>query len=163
MIIIEEGKLNNQKKETEKIYRSISKIFCPYLKVNVHFNLLGFEHLLKKSWNRGRSTLEQYTRLKLFLAVPKILSICHTLQEYDEREILVREKTNSNWLLRKKKVYYFVFIALLREQNVRFKIVVKQIEGGEKFFWSIYPSWSTKLDKSGNYHRHLYFGNLEED
>jgi hypothetical protein len=163
MKIIEEGKFKKQKEETEKLYKSVNKIFCPYLKTHVYFNSLGFEHLLRKSWNRGRSMIEQYTRLKLFSVVPKILSICYTLQEYDERDVLVREKSNSSWLLRRKKIYYFVFVVLMREQNIRFKIIIKQTEGGEKFFWSIYPSWSKRVDESGNYRRYLYSGNLEEE
>ena len=69
-----------------------------------------------------------------------IIKYSHTLQEYNEVKIFVRQKINSRWEKMFKTVRYFVFIALLVEQNFRLKIVVKEIEGGQPFFWSVYPS-----------------------
>jgi len=63
------------------------------------------------------------------------------LQEFDERNIFVRQKINSRWEKRLKTVRYYVFIAFLKEYNFRLKIIIKEIEGGQPFFWSVYPSW----------------------
>ena len=69
--------INNKKfieirQRTKCFYDKINKIKCPYLKNDVHFNEEGFGHLLSKSWNRGRSLSEQYTRLKI---LPKVVEI----------------------------------------------------------------------------------------
>ena len=92
-------------------YQQIGKIRCPYLEDYVHFNNEGFEHLLFKNWNRTRSRNEQFARLKLLHLAPIIISKSHTLQEYDQRNILVRQKINSRWEKRLKSVKYYVFIA----------------------------------------------------
>ncbi|MEA3272549.1 MAG: hypothetical protein U9P90_02675, partial [Patescibacteria group bacterium] len=62
-----------------------------------------------------------------------------------------------------KLVYYYVFIALIKEKGIRFKIIVKQIEGGTLFFWSVYPSWRIEKNFNGNRKKIFYSGNLEED
>jgi len=56
-------------------------------------------------------------------------------------------------------VRYYVFVAI--EKSVRLKIIIKEIEGGEKFFYSLYPSWKTTKDNPQK--KIFYSGNLEED
>lgn len=135
----DEEKIKEVKDRVEIEYKSIQKVWCPFLSDNVYFNADGLEHLLFKSWNRSRALVEQYTRLRLFYLVPDIVRKSHTLQEYDERKMFVRQKINSRWEKRLKNVYYYVFIAIVKK--VRLKIIVKEIEGGNKFFYSLYPSW----------------------
>lgn len=147
----------------KEYYRRIGAVRCPYLKTNVHFNSEGFGHLLSRSWNRGRSTAEQYIRLRLIPKVVEIIRIANTLQEYDQREMFVRQQINSRWENREKVVHYYVFIALLIEHGLRFKIIIKQIEGGEPFFWSVYPSWRVEKNVANNKKKIFYNGNLEED
>jgi len=57
-----------------------------------------------------------------------------------------------------KNVTYYEFIAVIKRNRV--KIIIKQIDGGKKFFWSIIPFW--KMD-SDTMSRILYEGNPEED
>ncbi len=156
-------KFEKVKKEAKEYYDKLGVIRCPYLKMDVHFNEEGFGHLLSKSWNRGRSSREQYIRLKILPKVVETIKIAHTLQEFDERKIFARQKINSRWENRLKIVKYYVFIALLREYEFRMKIIIKQIEGAQPFFWSVYPSWETTKDINGNKKKIFYSGNLEED
>lgn len=149
------------KTETEEFYKSIGQVKCPYLDDVVHFNAEGFEHLLFKAWNKTRSNAEQYTRLRLLPLVPEIIKKSHTLQEFDERKLFVRQKINSLWGQRMKTVRYYVFVAIVK--NLRLKVVVKEIEGGAKFFYSLYPSWRVVDDGNGNQRKVFYTGNLEED
>lgn len=160
---LDKEKLEKVKKEAKDYYDSIGVVRCPYLDKDVHFRRDGFEHLLTKSWNRGRSIIEQYTRLRLLPKVVEILKKCHTLQEYDQRKIFVRQRVNSRWENRLKNVEYFVFVVILPEHDVRFKIVIKKIEGAEPFFWSNYPSWGIKKDYNGKDKKVFHSGNLEED
>ena len=156
---IDEKKLEETKKKAKEIYEKIGKVWCPCLKDDVCFNSEGFDHILSKTWNRGRSSLEQYTRLRLLPLVPNIITKSHTLQEYDERNILIRQNINSRWEKRMKLVRYYVFIAIIKE--VRLKIIIKEIEGGNKIFYSLYPSWKTTKDSSKK--KIFFSGNLEED
>jgi len=136
---LDEKKFAEVKEAAKKFYDKLEKVECPYLKRNVHFNADGFEHLLSKTWNRGRSTIEQYTRLRLLPKVVDIIKCSHTLQEFDERTIFVRQKINSRWEKRFKLVRYYVFIALLKEYKIRFKIIIKEVEGGIPFFLERLP------------------------
>ncbi|MFA6486240.1 MAG: hypothetical protein WCT40_02640 [Candidatus Magasanikbacteria bacterium] len=160
---IAEEKFEKVKNGAKTYYDGLGPVSCPYLKKDVHFNKFGFEHILSKSWNRGRSKIEQYTRLRLLPKVVEVIKLSHTLQEYDERNMLVKQKINSRWEKRPKTVKYYVFIAVMVAFGVRFKVVVKEIEGGSPFFWSIYPSWKKEIDCNGGMKKVFYSGNLEED
>jgi len=160
---IDDLKFEDIKSRAKKYYDDLNEIRCPYLGQEVHFGSAGFEHLLTKSWNRGRSRAEQYTRLRLVRLAVKVIENSHTLQEYDERKSFVRQKTNSRWEQHAKNVFYYVFIALFPDKGIRLKVVVKQIEGGLPFFWSIYPSWRIEKDGNGSDKKIFYSGNLEED
>ncbi|MBI4224837.1 MAG: hypothetical protein HY617_00755 [Candidatus Sungbacteria bacterium] len=157
----DEEKFKQCREDAEKYYRTITTVWCPYLQDNVHFNAEGFEHLLFKSWNKNRSQAEQYTRLRLLHLAPDVVSKSHTLQEYDERPLLVRQKINSRWEQRMKIVRYYVFVAIIK--TIRLKIVVKEIEGGNKFFYSLYPAWRIEKKLDGNNKKIFYSGNPEED
>ena len=68
------------------------------------------------------------------------------------------QKTNNRWERIIKNVTYYEFIAVL--DSVRVKVVVKEVTGGEKHFWSIIPFWG--IDKNTS-RRILHSGNLEHD
>lgn len=159
---ISKEKLEKAKQEAKDFYAKIGGIKCPYLKTKVNFNNEGFEHLLTASWNRGRSSIEQYTRLRLLPKAVEIIKTSHTLQEYDEKQIFVRQKTNSHWENKLKNIEYFIFVAFYPEPKMRFKVVIKHIEGGQPFFWSNYPSWKKIVNNNGN-KKTFYSGNPEED
>jgi hypothetical protein len=57
-----------------------------------------------------------------------------------------------------KEVSFYEFIAVL--ENVRVKVIIKEVIGGEKHFWSIIPFW--RIDKE-NSRRILFSGNPEID
>lgn len=160
---ITEEKFEKVKSEAKAYYGGLGPMRCPYLKKDVQFNKYGFEHILSKSWNRGRSRAEQYVRLRLLPKAIEVIQLSYTLQEYDERMEMVKQKINSRWEKRPKMVRYYVFIAVIVTLGVRFKVVVKEIDGGLPFFWSIYPSWRKDVDCNGGLKKVFYSGNLEED
>ena len=57
-----------------------------------------------------------------------------------------------------KDVIYYEFIAVIN--NIRVKVIVKEVLGGEKHFWSVIPFWG--IDKATN-KRILHSGDLEND
>lgn len=144
--------------EAEGFYATIGEVRCPYFGEKIAFNVAGFKHLKFKSDKVARSRREQYARLKLLKLAPQILSLSRTVQGIWETKHFERIRVHSRTDTILKPVSYFEFIAIL--ENIRAKVVVKQIDGGEKFFWSIIPYW--KID-SVNSRRILHSGEPEHD
>jgi len=83
------------------------------------------------------------------------------MQEYCEARLFVRTKTKGAWAKTLKNIRYYVFVAIIGE--LRLKVIVKQIEEGQKNFHSIYPSWQIHKDQQGNPIKKFYYGNPEVD
>ena len=159
---ISEEKFVQRKAEAKVIYDAIGSVKCPYFNgEEVHFNSEGFEHILFKSWNKTRSRVEQYTRLRLIPLVVSIIRKSGTLQEYDEKNIFVRQQSRGKWTEVMKLVRYYIFIAIIND--LRMKIIVREVVGEKKRFYSVYPSWSTAQDGWGGKKKKLYTGNPETD
>ena len=144
--------------DAETFYASIGEIRCPYFNEKISFNAMGLKHLKFKSDTVARSHSEQYARLKLLHLVPQLLFLSRTVQGvwYTKHFERIRIHSRTDTVL--KSVSYYEFIAVL--ENVRVKVIVKQIDAGERFFWSIIPYW--KID-SVNSRRVLHSGDPEQD
>lgn len=156
---IEPEKFEKNKKDSEIFYKSIGEIYCPYLGATVSFNAKGLDHIKFKEWDKARSSIEQYVRLKLLRLAPEILKSSHTLQEYFETNRLERKKINARWEKAMVRVRYYGFVAIIN--GSRMKIIVKEVEGGQKFFWSIIPFWKNKRLDNGKNEKILHNGDLE--
>jgi hypothetical protein len=131
------------KQEAERFYHSIGAIWCPYFKEKIAFNAKGLRHLKFKSDERARTEEDQYARLKLLYFVPEVLGKSRTVQGINKTRLFEEEKNNGKWKRAMKDVVFFEFIAVL--ENVRVKVIVKEVFGGGKHFWSVIPYW--KIDK----------------
>lgn len=140
----------------EALYKSLAKVHCPYFGGDVHFNALGLEHTKFKRHRGARRQQDQYMRFKLIHLAPKVLRNSKTLQGYKEGKSFERVRTNNRMDIIMKDVKYYEFVAVLEE--VRVKIIVKQVDGGQKYFWSIIPFWGKNIMQ-----RKLHSGNPEED
>lgn len=145
--------------KAEEIYKSIGKVFCPFLKDSVSFNAKGLEHLKFKSKRKTRDRADAYIRLKNIHMAPKILQTSHTLQELKKANVMVEVKTNTREEVIMKPVIYYGFVAIIQDGDMkkRMKVVVKEIQDGEKHFWSIIPAWRN------NKELRLFTGDPEED
>jgi len=145
-------------KKAEAFYVSVGEIYCPYFNEKIVFNAAGFKHLRFKSDAVARPRSEQYARLKLLTLAPQILSRSRTVQGISRAKHFERVRTHGRTDTILKSVSYYEFIAVL--ENVRAKIIIKQIDTGQKFFWSIIPYWKVDLINS---RRVLHSGDLEND
>jgi len=125
------------KQEAEDYYKTVNAVFCPYLKSKVNFNAKGLDHIKMKSWNKARLISDQYLRLKFFKLVPEVLKVAGTLQEFHETKNFERIKDTGRWQSIMKPVVYYGFVAVIN--NVKINIIVKRIEGGQPYFWSVIP------------------------
>lgn len=146
------------KNKGEVLYKSIGEIYCPYFKEKVSFNTKGLGHLKFKSIKKARPEKDQYMRLRLIKLAPEVLKLSHTVQGIFETKKFERIRMHSRTDMVLKAVSYFEFIAVIKRNRVR--IVVKQVENGQKFFWSIIPFWGMNKETMT---RILHDGEPEED
>jgi hypothetical protein len=154
----DEKDLLKVKNEAEKFYKEIGDIYCPYFKEKIVFNAKGLKHLKFKSNRQARPGKDQYSRLKLIHLAPEILKQSRTLQGIWQIKRFEVQKTNSRWEQIMKDVTYYEFIAVI--DTIRLKVIIKQVLGGEKHFWSVIPFWG--IDKTTS-KRILHSGDLEND
>jgi hypothetical protein len=146
------------KHKAEAEYKSVGEVYCPYIGGVVRFNAKGLEHLKFKARRRERSHHDQFMRLKLLHHAPAIIRKSHTLQGINETTIFERQKKHGRWVGSPKSVIYYEFIAVM--DRVRTKVIVKHVEGEERYFYSIIPFWRTsEITKK----RILHDGNSEVD
>ncbi len=146
------------KDAAEKFYSTIGEIRCPYFGETIAFNAKGIRHLKFKSDQVARLQTDQYSRLKLIHLAPEVLKLSKTVQGIWHTKKFESQKTHNRWEKILKDVSFYEFIAVL--ENVRVKVIVKEVFGGEKHFWSIIPFW--KIDRI-NSKRILHSGNPEFD
>lgn len=146
------------KEEGIKLYKQTGAVYCPYFQTTIAFNAKGLEHLKFNRHNHARPKSDQLLRFKLLYLAPQVLKLSHTLQGFSSSKSLERVKINNRWEYKPKHVTYYEFVAILEE--VRVRVIVKQVEGGEKFFWSIVPFWRIKKNQTG---RAMHSGRPETD
>ena len=158
MIEFTEQQFKDKKEKGEEFYKSIDEVYCPYLKDKVSFNARGLEHLKFKRLEKTRPEQDQYMRFKLIHLAPEVLKLSHTVQGVLETKKFerIRMKGRTDTIL--KPVSYFEFIAVIKRNRIR--VIVKQIEDGQKFFWSIIPFWGMNIETMS---RILHSGIPEED
>lgn len=147
------------KLDAETFYKAIDEVYCPYFKENIAFNAKGLDHIKFKDWNKARSIEDQYLRLKFLYLSSEIIKKSNTLQEFRKIKNFDRQKINSRWEKRLVNVNYYAFIAIV--DSIRLKIIIKEIEGGKKNFWSICPHWKQKRNIDGKIEKVLHEGDLE--
>ncbi len=145
--------------KAEKTYKRIGEIYCPYFKEKVSFNDKGIKHLKFKSESKARERKDQYMRLKNIHIAPLVVERSSTLQEIHSKKIFVKVRTNTRKEEILKQATYYGFVAIIEDGNFnkRVKVIIRQIEGGNKHFWSVIPFWKSNKELK------LFSGNLEED
>ena len=158
MLTFSDAEFEEIKSSGEASYKSIGEVRCPYFNEKVSFGALGLEHLKFKRREKARSEQDQYMRFKLLHLAPEILKATHTLQGLLETKKFERVRVHNRTDTVLKTVTYYEFIAVVKRNRVR--LIVKQIENGQKFFWSIIPFWGMDVDTMT---RILHDGIPEED
>lgn len=142
----------------ETLYKSLQAVMCPYLQKEITFNAAGLEHLKFKRPRHARLPQDQYMRFKLLHLATDVLKLSRTVQGIWHTKHFERVKMHSRVEQRLVPVTYYEFIAVLGEYRV--KVIVKEIDGTQPFFWSLIPYW--RIDTATK-HRRLHAGNPEDD
>lgn len=151
------------KQKAEEDYKKIDKVYNPFLRRKVSFNAKGLDHIKLKQWNKTRLLSDQFLRIKFLCLVPKIIEKSTTLQEYNETKNFERINMKSKWQKMMVPVKYYGFVSIV-DYKIKIKVIVKEIVGGQPFFWSIIPFWKTKNDPILEETKKVFHdGDLEND
>ncbi len=155
-------KFNEIKHTAEDFYGKIGFIYCPYFSEKINFNTKGLDHLVFKHWNRTRPIDDQFSRFRHITLAPEVVKNSKTLQGIWRTQKFERiKKKDGSWEKILKFTTYYEFVAIMESHGskVRVKVVVKQVDGGEKFFLSLIPFWG--VGKQGE--RIIHSGDPEND
>ena len=153
---MEENEFVSLRTKAESAYSTFGEVQCPFLETKIIFNAKGLDHIKFKQWNKARNRNDQIIRLQLVHLAPKVLKKSHTVQGIESGKKFERIKINSRWEMKMTHVTYYEFIAVM--EKCRIRVIVKQINDAQPYFWSIIPYW-----KQGTLGKKLFSGTPEID
>lgn len=129
------------REDAHNFYSKLGAIRSPALNNElVHFTAEGFNHLIYKGKRRGRTKNDQITKFKLLPRAKTVIEASTTYQEYDEGLTTIRKKRFKRVSNETVTVRYWGFVAII--QSFRVKVIVRQVDDGQRHFWSVIPAWS---------------------
>jgi hypothetical protein len=111
---------------------------------------------LSYAWHND-SCFPGQDRLRHLARAPEILRLSRTVQGIEKTHEWERRHKHGRWEKLLVLVTYYEFMAVIEDR--RFKVIVKQLPGGERIFWSLIPFW--RQDEQGR--RVLYDGDPAQD
>ena len=152
---LEQNVFEQRKEKARVIYDTQKNIRNPYLETEVVFNSDGFHHL-QFSARRERSKKEQLLKFNLLPLAINVIKRSGTLQEYRKDIVAVGKKGNDGFR-KTKEVQYWGFTAIMGEQKIKIRVILRKIGDGNVIFWSVMPD--SKL-KGG---QRLYGAGIEDE
>ena len=138
-------KFSRALKEGKTFHKNIGSVYCPYFLDYVNFGPEGLEHLEFKTGGIPRKRPDLFRRFKLIELAPEVIKNSKTLQGFRKIRSPVQIKNPGVLESVFTNVKYYEFIAVLDDERI--KVVVKQLDDSEKFFWTIIPNWKAlRLD-----------------
>lgn len=128
---------NERKEKTRAIYDTHRKVYSPYLKSEVVFNSDGFHHL-QFSARRERDKKEQLLKFSLLPLALIVIKNSGTLQEYRKGLTTVGKKSKDGFSLT-KSTEYWGFVAIVGENKIKIKVILRRVGDGNITFWSVMP------------------------
>jgi len=149
------------KYDAARFYTDIGRVYSPVFRDFVHFNAVGFNHIIFKGPRSEREKSSQILRFKLLPLAKKLIAISTTYQEYEESVKEFEVTIYKRRVMKNKLVRYWGVIAIIDGRKI--KVILRKVgDNGTLHFWSIIPAWVT------NHYRDMRFfatmkGNPDED
>ena len=147
-----------RKSDAEKRYKKIKSVKCPYLNNEVIFNAKGFHHL-QFSAGHERSKRAQLLKFHLFPLAVSVINNSGTVQEYRKELQPFGKKGKRDGLRKTKPVQFWAFVAIVTDQHLKIRVVVRRVGDGNFTFWSVMPD--VKKSKTGI--QRLYKRGIEDE
>ncbi len=156
---METGDYFNEKKEKAWAIFNAQKDICnPYLKTQIVFNSDGFHHL-QFSARHERNKKEQLLKFSLLPLAIHIIKNSGTLQEYRKTMGPIGKKSKRDGSRIMKLIEYWGFIAIVGENRIKIRTILRRIGDGNIIFWSVMPYSKLRRDEQ----QKLYTEGIEED
>ncbi len=149
---------NTKKEKARAIFDAQKNAYNPYFKTEVIFNSDGFHHL-QFSARRERNKQEQLLKFSLLPLAIRIIKDSGTLQEYRKTMCPIGKKSKRDGSVLMKQIEYWGFIAIIGENRVKIRTILRRIGDGNIIFWSVMPYSKLRRDER----QKLYTGGIEED
>ena len=152
-----EEEFTARKEKAKTLYSAQSSIHCPYFAKHIVLNSDGFHHL-QFSARRLRDRKEQVLKFKLLPLALEVIRKAGTVQEYRDCFIEVGKKS-SRGETSMKRAQFWGFDALVGNDKIKIRTVIRQVGDGHITFWSVMPL--VKLKKGSN--RKLFTEGIEDN
>ncbi len=149
---------SEKKKKALGIFNTQRDINNPYLKTQIIFNSDGFHHL-QFSARHERNKKEQLLKFSLLPLAIHIIKNSGTLQEYRKTMGPIGKKSKRDGSIMMKQIEYWGFIAIVGENRIKIRTVLRRIGDGNIIFWSVMPYSKLRREEQ----QKLYTGGIEED
>ena len=136
---------NKLKEKAKQIFEANPIIYCPYFSEHITFNSDGFHHL-QFSNRRERNKNEQNLKFSLLSLAIKIIKKSGTIQEYRTGLCEVGKKGKDGFT-KTKNVEYWGLEAIVGENKIKVRTILRRIGDGKIIFWSVMPTIKLNCDK----------------
>lgn len=134
---IESSYFDERKEKARVIYGAQKSAYNPYFRNQVIFNSDGFHHL-QFSDRRERNKKEQLLKFSLLPLAIWIIKNSGTIQEY-RKGLTTIGKKSKNGLTAAKITEYWGLVAIVGENQIKIRVVLRKIGDGNIVFWSVMP------------------------
>jgi len=142
------------RKKAKVEYAGLICAYCPALNNDpVYFTSEGFNHLIYNGARRERNKKEQVARFKLVPYVKRMIEKIENFDHTENRTIQVRRKKKGGKTVKEfANAKYWVSKGKVKGQSL--KVVIIQVEKGNKRLASIVPAWKKRHKKSSTKSSH---------
>lgn len=126
-----------RKTKARWVFEKQKSIYNPYFKTNILLTSEGFHHL-RFSSNRERHKTEQILKFSLLPLALEVIKRSGTIQEYRNIFTPIGEKGRDGFT-KMKRVEYWGLIAIVGENNIKIKTILRRVGEGNIIFWSVMP------------------------
>lgn len=135
-----------RKDKAKVIFDAEREIYSPYFQTNVVLNSDGFHHL-QFSARREREKKSQLLKFSLLPLALDIIRKAGTIQEYRKLLTPIGKPSPRDGSVPMKEVEYWGLVAIVRERNVKVRVVLRRVGTGNVTFWSVMPDVKFKNGK----------------
>jgi hypothetical protein len=135
-----------KKDKAKAIFDAEREIYCPYFQTRVVLNSDGFHHL-QFSARREREKKSQLLKFSLLPLAFDIIRRAGTIQEYRKLLTPIGKPSPRDASIPMKEVEYWGLVAIVREKNVKVRVVLRRVGTGNVTFWSVMPDVKFKNGK----------------
>lgn len=117
-----------EKARAKALYQTEKVIYSPFFKKNIFLSSRGFHHL-EFTGNKKRPENEQFFKFRFLGLGLEIIKTSATIQEY-RKDIELRTGKNLE---------YWGMVAIVGDNNLKIRVVLRRVGKGRITFWSVMP------------------------